>query len=175
MVNLKGKDIHVHVLPTWLKLSEKLEDFTSQTNLTILPQTLLFYCLVKLDYLYPNYICYLTSLKKLTFLPPMGFSVSTGLSSVTSPSYTSLVSLIRSPMARLKFSINTSVFFISDEYTSLPTMGQKGTLLPSSWAIAKAKAVYKHNKNFTLWNINKILQYCIYFKWTLKFFTKVFN
>ena len=71
----------------------------------------------------------------------MGFSVSAGVSSVTSPSYTSLVSLMRRPMARLKFSISTSVFFISDEYTSLPTIGQKGTLDPNSWAIANAMAV----------------------------------
>ena len=37
-----------------------------------------------------------------------------------------------SPMALRKFSISTSVFLISVEYTSLPTIGQKGTLLPSS-------------------------------------------
>lgn len=35
-------------------------------------------------------------------------------------------------MALRKFSISTSVFLISVEYTSLPTIGQKGTLLPSS-------------------------------------------
>lgn len=35
----------------------------------------------------------------------------------------------RSPIARRKFSISTSVFFTSDEYTSLPTMGQKGTCM----------------------------------------------
>ncbi|WAR25693.1 CC146-like protein [Mya arenaria] len=64
-------------------------------------------------------------------LPPIGFSVSTGVSSVTSPSYTSFVSFIRRPMARLKFSMSTSVFLISEEYTSLPTMGQNGTLRPS--------------------------------------------
>lgn len=74
----------------------------------------------------------LTTWSPIFQLPPMGFSVSTGVSSVTSPSYTSLVSLIRSPMARRKFSIRTSVFLISVEYTSLPTIGQKGTLLPSS-------------------------------------------
>ena len=110
--------------------------------------------------------------------PPTGFSVSTGDNSVTSPSYTcnshqcvysasgqvlsarptSLVSLILRPIARLKFSINTSVFLISLENTSLPTIGQNGTyqnlgitllllhkllitLLPSSWAMAKAMAV----------------------------------
>lgn len=37
---------------------------------------------------------------------------------------------MRSPMARRKFSISTSVFFTSDEYTSEPTMGQKGTCTP---------------------------------------------
>src|SRR3954454_6589299 len=72
--------------------------------------------------------------------PPSGFSVSSGVSSVTSPSYTSLVSLMRRPMARRKFSINTSVFLISEEYTSLPTMGQKGTLGPSSCEMASAMA-----------------------------------
>lgn len=46
-----------------------------------------------------------------------------------------------SPMALLKFSISTSVFLISDEYTSLPTIGQKGTLFPSSCAMASARAV----------------------------------
>ena len=35
--------------------------------------------------------------------------------------------LILSPMARLKFSMRTSVFLISVENTSLPTIGQKGT------------------------------------------------
>ena len=80
--------------------------------------------------------------KKNFFIPPIGFSVSTGDNSVTSPSYTSLVSLILRPIARRKFSISTSVFLISDEYTSLPTMGQNGTLEPSSWAIANAIAVY---------------------------------
>ena len=49
------------------------------------------------------------------------------MSSVTSPSYTSFVSLMRRPIARRKFSISTSVFFTSDEKTSEPTIGQKGT------------------------------------------------
>ena len=53
------------------------------------------------------------------------------------------VTKMHMPMARRKFSIRTSVFFISDEYTSLPTIGQNGTLLPSSWARANATAVYK--------------------------------
>jgi hypothetical protein len=35
-------------------------------------------------------------------------------------------------MARRKQLPSTSVFFTSPEYTSLPTMAQKGTLLPSS-------------------------------------------
>lgn len=48
---------------------------------------------------------------------------------------------VDSPIALLKFSISTSVFLISDEYTSLPTMGQNGTLFPSSCAMANAKAV----------------------------------
>ena len=63
------------------------------------------------------------------------------MSSVTSPSYTSFVSLIRSPIARRKFSISTSVFFTSDEKTSEPTIGQNGTFGPSSCASASAIAV----------------------------------
>lgn len=39
---------------------------------------------------------------------------------------------LSSPIARLKFSINTSVFLTSELNTSDPTMGQKGTLGPSS-------------------------------------------
>ena len=35
-------------------------------------------------------------------------------------------------MARRKASASTSVFFTSVEYTSEPTIGQKGTLAPSS-------------------------------------------
>jgi hypothetical protein len=34
---------------------------------------------------------------------------------------------VSSPIARLKFSMSTSVFFTSLLYTSLPTMGQNGT------------------------------------------------
>src|SRR2546421_10109457 len=45
-------------------------------------------------------------------------------------------------MARRKFSINASVFLTSVEYTSLPTIGQKGTFVPSSCDTAKAKAVF---------------------------------
>jgi len=37
--------------------------------------------------------------------------------------------------------MSTSVFFTSEEYTSEPTMGQNGTLVPSSWAIPRARAV----------------------------------
>ena len=47
----------------------------------------------------------------------------------------------RAPMARRKFSIKISVFFTSDEYTSEPTIGQNGTLLPSSCAMPSARAV----------------------------------
>jgi hypothetical protein len=52
------------------------------------------------------------------------------------------VPLIRSPIARRKFSISTSVFFTSAEYTSDPTIGQNGTFDPSSWAMANAMAVF---------------------------------
>lgn len=44
-------------------------------------------------------------------------------------------------MALRKFSISTSVFLISAEYTSLPTIGQNGTLDPNSLLIANAIAV----------------------------------
>ena len=45
-------------------------------------------------------------------------------------------------MARRKCSMSTAVFLTSDEYTSEPTMGQKGTLLPSSCATPSASAVF---------------------------------
>ena len=45
-------------------------------------------------------------------------------------------------MARLKCSMRTAVFFTSEEYTSEPTIGQKGTFLPSSWAMPSASAVF---------------------------------
>lgn len=45
------------------------------------------------------------------------------------------------PIALRKFSISASVFFTSAEYISLPTMGQKGTFVPSSWLTASASAV----------------------------------
>jgi len=48
---------------------------------------------------------------------------------------------MRKPIALLKFSISTSVFFISDENTSDPTIGQNGTFVPNSYAIANATAV----------------------------------
>lgn len=54
------------------------------------------------------------------------------LSSVISPYHTSLVYLIFIPIDLLKFYINTSVFLTSEENTSEATMGQKGTLGPSS-------------------------------------------
>lgn len=44
-------------------------------------------------------------------------------------------------MALRKASASTSVFFTSALYTSDPTIGQKGTLIPSSWDTANAKAV----------------------------------
>lgn len=44
-------------------------------------------------------------------------------------------------MARRKCSMRTEVFFTSELYTSEPTMGQNGTLLPSSWAMPRASAV----------------------------------
>ena len=44
-------------------------------------------------------------------------------------------------MARRKDSARTSVFFTSVLYTSDPTMGQKGTLDPSSCDTARANAV----------------------------------
>lgn len=61
-----------------------------------------------------------------------GFSASSSLISVTSPSHTSFVSFIHKPIALLKFSYKISVFLTSDEYTSDATIGQKGTLGPSS-------------------------------------------
>lgn len=73
--------------------------------------------------------------------PPSGLFVYYARSSVTSPSYTYLFSLMRRPMARLKFSISTSVFFTSALYTSLPTIGQNGTLEPSTLLIPIASAV----------------------------------
>lgn len=48
---------------------------------------------------------------------------------------------LASPMALRKFSMSTSVFLTSAEYTSAPTIGQKGTFVPSSCAMPKAKAV----------------------------------
>uniref|UniRef100_A0A8W7PQA4 Uncharacterized protein n=1 Tax=Anopheles coluzzii TaxID=1518534 RepID=A0A8W7PQA4_ANOCL len=93
-------------------------------------------CLVPLAVFSP-----ITTLLIVLPYPPIGFSVSTGVSSVTSPSYTSFVSRMRSPIERRKFSISTSVFLISLLNTSEPTIGQNGTLLPSSWAIARAMAV----------------------------------
>ena len=38
--------------------------------------------------------------------------------------------------------MRTAVFFTSEEYTSEPTIGQKGTFLPSSWAMPSASAVF---------------------------------
>jgi hypothetical protein len=47
----------------------------------------------------------------------------------------------RVPIARLNASASTSVFFTSVLYTSDPTIGQNGTLMPSSCDMARAKAV----------------------------------
>jgi hypothetical protein len=46
-----------------------------------------------------------------------------------------------SPIALRKFSINASVFLTSVEKISLPTIGQNGTLVPSSCDTASARAV----------------------------------
>jgi len=46
------------------------------------------------------------------------------------------------PIALLKFSISASVFLTSVEYISLPTIGQNGTLVPSSCDTASANAVF---------------------------------
>lgn len=61
--------------------------------------------------------------------------------SVISPSQTYFVYFIFKPIDLLKFYIRTSVFLTSDEKTSEATIGQKGTLGPSSWAMARAIAV----------------------------------
>ena len=61
--------------------------------------------------------------------------------SVIYPYQTYLVYLIFKPIDRRKFSINTYVFFTSDEKTSDATIEQNGTLGPSYWAMAKAIAV----------------------------------
>ncbi len=45
---------------------------------------------------------------------------------------TAAQALLESPMARLKCSMSTAVFLTSELYTSEPTIGQKGTLVPSS-------------------------------------------
>jgi hypothetical protein len=60
-------------------------------------------------------------------------------------------------MALRKFSIKISVFLTSDEYTSDPTIGQKGTFGPNSCDTARANAVLPvpeeleiiRNENFT--------------------------
>lgn len=51
--------------------------------------------------------------------------------SVIYPYQTYLVYLIFKPIDRRKFSINTYVFFTSDEKTSDATIGQNGTFGPS--------------------------------------------
>ncbi len=79
-------------------------------------------CLVPLAVLSP-----MTTWLTVLLSPATGFSVFTGESSVTTPSYTYLVSLILRPAALRKFFIRTSVFLISGLNTSLPTIGQNGT------------------------------------------------
>jgi type II restriction/modification system DNA methylase subunit YeeA len=64
-------------------------------------------------------------------LPEAKSSLSYVFSSVISPSHTSLVSFIFIPIDLLKFYINTSVFFTSEENTSEATIGQNGTLGPN--------------------------------------------
>jgi hypothetical protein len=73
--------------------------------------------------------------------PEAKSSLSYVFNSLISPSQTSFVSFIFIPIDLLKFYISTSVFFTSDENTYEPTMGQKGTLGPSSCAMASAMAV----------------------------------
>ena len=94
-----------------------------------------FNCLVPFDVL--RVIITLVTI----LLPVDRSSLSSVFSSDIYPSQTYLVSLIFKPIDRLKFSINTSVFLTSEEKTSEATIGQKGTLGPSSCAIAKAIAV----------------------------------
>lgn len=75
-------------------------------------------------------------------LPDVKSSRSSVFNYVISPSQTYFVYLILRPIDLLKCSIKTSVFLTSDEKTSDATIGQKGTLGPSSWAIARAMAVF---------------------------------
>jgi len=65
-------------------------------------------------------------------LPEARSSLSSVFSSVISPSQTYFVYFILIPIDLLKFSINTSVFFTSEEKTYEATIGQKGTFGPSS-------------------------------------------
>ncbi len=58
------------------------------------------------------------------------------------PSQTYFVYFIFNPIDLLKFYIKTSVFFTYEENTYDPTIGQKGTLGPSSCAMANAMAVF---------------------------------
>lgn len=74
-------------------------------------------------------------------LPEAKSSLSYVFSYVISPSHTYFVYLILIPIDLLKFYMSTSVFLTSEEKTSDATIGQKGTLGPSSWAMANAMAV----------------------------------
>jgi len=67
----------------------------------------------------------------IILLPEDKSSLSSVLSSVTSPSQTYFVYFIFIPIDLLKFYIKTSVFLTSDENTSEATMGQKGTFGPN--------------------------------------------
>ena len=95
-----------------------------------------FNCLVPFDVL--RVIITLVTI----LLPVDRSSLSSVFNSEIYPSQTSLVSLIFRPIDLLKFSIKTYVFLTSEENTSEATIGQKGTLGPSYWAIAKAIAVF---------------------------------
>jgi len=64
--------------------------------------------------------------------PEARSSLSSVLSSVIYPSQTYFVYFILIPIDLLKFYINTSVFLTSEEKTYEATIGQNGTLGPSS-------------------------------------------
>ncbi len=75
-------------------------------------------------------------------LPDVKSSRYSVFNSVISPSQTYFVSFILRPIDLRKCSIKTSVFLTYEEKTSDATIGQKGTFGPSSWATAKAMAVF---------------------------------
>ena len=96
-------------------VSKKVTDFTTIGSVELQSDLNFFNVFRMQTFFQAKEILHTCTLQVHGVLPPMGFSVSTGDNSVTSPSYTSLVSLILRPMARRKFSIRTSVFLISDE------------------------------------------------------------